>query len=154
MARFHAREARAARIAAGLPPEPSPAFATVQETPLSKPPQTVQASTPSAVPESQTPPARPCAEEEQKRGPKPDSPAPSRIAATTTWENIEISFLSDERVQIRVGKKTETRNYAEFGFEDHRSGKPSRAWASLRALAEQRGIIRQPTRAHEDWSYI
>jgi hypothetical protein len=154
MARFHAREARAVRIAAGLPPEPSPARATVQEVPLSKPPQPVQASTLSAVPEAQTPPARPCPEEEQNRDPKRDSPAPSKLAAATTWENIEISFLSDERVQIRAGKKIETRNYAELFFEDRRSGKPRQAWETLRTLAEQRGLIRQPTRAHQDWAYI
>jgi hypothetical protein len=60
VARFQAREAQAVRIAAGLPQESSPAAATVQEVPLSKPPQPIQASTPSAVPEDQTPPARTC----------------------------------------------------------------------------------------------
>jgi len=75
-------------------------------------------------------------------------------AGTATWENIEISFLSDERVQIRNGTKFETRNYAEFGFEDRRSGKPNQAWENLRALAEKRGLIREPPRAHQNWPRV
>jgi hypothetical protein len=154
MARFHAVEARAKRIVAGLPPEPSTAYTTVQETPVSKPPQTVQAPTPSALPESQVPAARPGADAEQHGDPKRDLPAPSRTSTAMTWDKIEISFLSDERVQIRTGKLLETRNYAEFGFEDRRNGTPNRAWVTLRALAEQRGIIQQPTNAHRDWPQV
>lgn len=55
---------------------------------------------------------------------------------------IEISFLSDERVQIHNGNSSQTRNYAEFGFADRRSGKPNQAWITLRALAEEGGTIR------------
>jgi hypothetical protein len=154
MARFNAMEARAKRIAAGLPPEPSPPKTTVQVTPLLTPAQTAQAPTPSAVPEFQTPPARPSIEEKQKADLKRESRAPSGTASATTWDKIEISFLSDERVQIRAGKLLETRNYAEFGFEDRRNGTPNRAWVTLRALAEQRGIIRQPTNAHRDWPQV
>src|SRR5262249_39921767 len=37
------------------------------------------------------------------------------------WEDIEIRFLSDERVQIFVdGRPGDTKNFAEMGFEDHR----------------------------------
>jgi len=50
--------------------------------------------------------------------------------------------LSDERVQIRNGTNTETRNYGELGFADARDGKPNQAWVTLRALAEERGTIR------------
>ena len=62
-------------------------------------------------------------------------------AEAVTWDAIEISFLSDERVQIRNGANRETLNYAEFGFQDARNGKPNRAWEALRVLAAQRGII-------------
>jgi hypothetical protein len=66
-----------------------------------------------------------------------------------SWDAIEISFLSDERVQIRNGAKTETRNYAELGFSDRRAKggqpKPNIAWVTLRAMAEQNGIIRDGT---------
>src|SRR3954468_3998876 len=37
---------------------------------------------------------------------------------TATWDTIEISFLSDERVQILKGTTRETLNYSEFGFAD------------------------------------
>jgi hypothetical protein len=63
----------------------------------------------------------------------------------SSWEAIEISFLSDERVQIRNGTSIETRNYGEFGFADRRVGrgkpKPNRAWHVLREMAQQNGII-------------
>ena len=57
---------------------------------------------------------------------------------------IEILFLSELRVQIcRNGKRMETLNFAEFGFEDARSGNPDRAWETLVILAKERGIIRE-----------
>src|ERR1022692_5116296 len=33
-----------------------------------------------------------------------------------SWQAIEISFLSDERIQIRCGPQIETRNYGELGL--------------------------------------
>jgi hypothetical protein len=71
-----------------------------------------------------------------------------------TWDTIEISFLSDERVQIRSGAKSETRNSAEFGFEDRRSGKPNQAWETLRGLAEQGGIIRDTAKTGRTWPKV
>jgi hypothetical protein len=59
--------------------------------------------------------------------------------APTKWEDVDITFLSEERVQIRIGKDFQTCNYAELGFKDSRSGKPNRAWALLMALAKSRG---------------
>jgi hypothetical protein len=60
------------------------------------------------------------------------------------WEDIEIRFLSDERVQIFIcGTPGDSRNFAEMGFEDRRGkgGKPNRAWHALLALATNDGII-------------
>jgi hypothetical protein len=45
-------------------------------------------------------------------------------------------------------------NYAELGFADGRNGKPNRAWITLRALAEQRGIVRTPTKPGQSWSDV
>jgi hypothetical protein len=56
------------------------------------------------------------------------------------WEDIEISFLSDERVQLTTGLHTETRNYAEMGFASKRNGMPVLAWNALRAMAEAGGV--------------
>ena len=86
---------------------------------------------------------------------KADSISPESAGPeVATWETIEISFLSDERVQIRDGDKTETRNSTEFGFEDRRSGKPNRAWETLRALAEQGGIIRDTAKTGHTWAKV
>jgi hypothetical protein len=84
---------------------------------------------------------------EQLAAAEPLKPIDSRgatqaiVAEHATWADIEITFLSDERVQIRNGTAIETRNYAEFGFADRRNDIPNRAWTVLRILAEQRGIL-------------
>jgi hypothetical protein len=70
------------------------------------------------------------------------------------WEEIEISFISDERVQVRRGKKSETLNYAEFGFEDARTGSPNQAWVVLRRLAERHGNIENEMEARMKWSKL
>lgn len=57
------------------------------------------------------------------------------------WASIEIKFLSDERLQIFKEGSSETRNYAELGFEDRRNGMPNQAWLTLRTLAMKRGTI-------------
>ena len=71
------------------------------------------------------------------------------------WEEIEILFLSDERVQIlRGGKRSETLNYADFGFEDGRNGNPNQAWAILRLLAERNGWIESEKEAGMEWPKV
>jgi hypothetical protein len=60
------------------------------------------------------------------------------------WEDIEIRFISDERVQIFVcNAPRDSKNFAEMGFEDRRGpgGKPNRAWHLLRTLSERDGVI-------------
>jgi len=70
------------------------------------------------------------------------------------WKSIEVSFLSDERVEIVNGSNTETRNYHELGFVDRRNGKPSRAWLVLRALAESGGSIRDGAKLGAAWPKV
>ena len=70
------------------------------------------------------------------------------------WNSIEISFLSDERVQIRNGTQSETCNYAELGFMDRRNEKPNSAWLVLRELAEHHGVIRNPSEAGCAWTKV
>jgi hypothetical protein len=74
------------------------------------------------------------------------------------WDDIEISFLSDERVQIRKGANTETRNYAELGFADGRVGlgkpKPNLAWVTLRAMAQLNGIIPDGAKTNAAWPKV
>jgi hypothetical protein len=74
------------------------------------------------------------------------------------WESIEISFLSDERVQIRIGTNTETHNYGELGFADRRAKvgtpKPNQAWVTFRSMAEHNGIIRDGRETGVAWSKV
>jgi hypothetical protein len=74
--------------------------------------------------------------------------------AAATWDQVGILFLSDERVEVRYGDRIETRNYAEFGFSDRRSGKPNQAWTVLRTLAEERGQLASPTSATGQWAKV
>jgi hypothetical protein len=70
------------------------------------------------------------------------------------WEHIEISVLSDERVQIWVDNQTETRTYAEMGFKDGRSGKPDEQWAVLLVLARNKGTMPNDGRIGKHWLAI
>lgn len=78
----------------------------------------------------------------------------SNLSGANTWDAIAIRFLSDERVQIRNGTTGQTLNYAEFGFEDKRNGKPTQAWALLRLLAEKDGLIRSAAEAAQPWPKV
>jgi len=69
------------------------------------------------------------------------------------WQDLEIRFLSDERVHIQSGEFSETRNYAEFGCEDRRTKKPNLAWVTLRVLAQKDGIIQQAVKG-QDWRSV
>ena len=66
-------------------------------------------------------------------------------SSTKKWEDIQIVFLSDERIQLSNlgGVESPTMNYAELGFEDKRNGKPNTAWDALRLLAENQGVLKQ-----------
>lgn len=87
---------------------------------------------------------------EQKAG----GSSQSYTHGATTWDGIEVEFISEERVQVRNGAHTQSLNYAEFGFEDSRNGKPNRAWVVLRIFAERRGMIRQAAEAGQNWSKV
>lgn len=82
----------------------------------------------------------------------PPEKATSETLTETTWHDIEITFLSDLRVQVKVGQQpVQTRNYAEMGFEDRRSGKPNQAWGLLRAIAQANGFIPNSVRDSKDF---
>jgi hypothetical protein len=83
----------------------------------------------------------------------PARSAPHSSLELHKWQDLEIRFLSDERVHLVAGQSTETRNYAEFDFEDGRTKKPILAWITLRELAKQDGTIRQAV-SGEDWRTV
>jgi hypothetical protein len=76
---------------------------------------------------------------------------PPAMVAESAWEDIEISFISDERVQVKVGAKVQTFNYDEMGFRDRRTGKPNEGWGLLRALARADGVIPESARDSKDF---
>jgi hypothetical protein len=135
-------QARAARIVRGLPPEPIRTPTIAAPAP---PDQTLAVSTPSVVTD-------PSGESPVKKAvdalgqPSLSAPAVTTSAvmpqnsAATKWQSIEILFLSDHRIQIRVsGKSMESLNFAEFGFADGRTQNANKAWELLRVLAEEGG---------------
>ena len=67
------------------------------------------------------------------------------------WEDLEISFLSDTRVQFRAGKEVASLNYQELRFVDRRSGKPNGAWIEFRNLAESNGNLRNTSNTRGPW---
>jgi hypothetical protein len=72
-----------------------------------------------------------------------------------SWQEIEIRFTSDERLQIVVAGKSErpSFNYEDFGLSDRRNGMPNKAWNTLRSLAVNRGILKQPI-AGQTWAAV
>jgi len=69
------------------------------------------------------------------------------------WPELEIRFLSDERIEVKICNVTETKNYSEFGFEDRRNGKPNTAWILLRELAKSGGTISGGP-SNKNWSVV
>ena len=89
--------------------------------------------------------------------PAPEQPVKEANGADgggADWQDIEVSFLSDERVQIRNGARSESRNYAELGFGDGRNGKPNQAWVTLRVMAQENGIIRDGAKTGAAWPKV
>jgi hypothetical protein len=92
-----------------------------------------------------------------------DSPSRPAIGATTdcgthpravNWEDIEILFLSDLRVQIKTSNQVGTRNYSEMGFADARNGNPDKAWLTLQTLARSWGTMSDGAKTGQDWSQV
>lgn len=77
--------------------------------------------------------------------PKPQPPRPMR------WEDIQIRFLSDDRVDVLISGQHTTYNSGEMGFVDGRTGSPSRSWLILRFLAEQ-GSLSQARGLSKNWA--
>jgi hypothetical protein len=86
----------------------------------------------------------------------PTEPLKSRDARPPAqrWEDVCITFLSEERVQIWIANQPETCNYAEIGFADRRSGKPDKSSAVVRFLAQNGGLVPTTGRAGKDWAAL
>ncbi len=64
-------------------------------------------------------------------------PVPSKY----NWSDIEIVFVNNENIEIKVGGTKDKKHYSEMGFEDKRKGEPDRAWKRLMLFALQAGTI-------------
>ena len=154
---YNAIQARAARIARGLPPEP---ISTPTVAAPAPPSQILAVSTSSVVSD---PSGESAAKKASDALGQASLPAPAvtmsavtpKNSAAERWQSIEILFLSDHRIQIRVnGKSMESLNFAEFGFADGRTQNANKAWELLRVMAQERGIIRDGKAVGEDWSKV
>jgi len=57
------------------------------------------------------------------------------------WENVSITFISNESVEIRAGLPLGVMNFIELGFKDRRTDKPDYKWEILKVLARNSGLI-------------
>jgi len=57
------------------------------------------------------------------------------------WNDVKITFISDEEILVQYAKESFYRNFKNTGFEDGRSGKPIASWAVLREAATRKGEI-------------
>jgi hypothetical protein len=74
----------------------------------------------------------------------PTKPRTESASPPLKWEDIELRFLSEERVQIFIrDRPAASVNFADLGFEDRRGkgGKPNRAWRILQELPVCDGTI-------------
>jgi hypothetical protein len=72
------------------------------------------------------------------------------------WEDIELTFIGDHDLEIRVGDKVQKVHYKEIeGFEDRRTGKPSQLWAMVRVFGRlPDGTMPDDSRYGQEWLAI
>jgi hypothetical protein len=59
------------------------------------------------------------------------------------WEDIDIVFLSELKVQITINSQPQPpQNYAEMGFDNKKNKNPVAAWETFRELAQHGGVCR------------
>lgn len=72
----------------------------------------------------------------------------------TRWEDIQIRFTSEHRVQITINQCNTVLTYEEMGFSDRRTSNPNLAWRMLCKMAENRGMLRDPQTAGASWTSV
>jgi len=66
---------------------------------------------------------------------------PFKIPAGTTWQNIIIQFINNDMVNIQVAGHSHQTGYADMGFVDKRTNKPTIQWTLLSILAKGGGEL-------------
>jgi hypothetical protein len=73
--------------------------------------------------------------------PTPSAPKAERVQAD--WKDLTITFLSDNRVQMKIGDRMLSsctcEELQDAGFWDRHAQRPTKAWDALRLLAEGNG---------------
>jgi hypothetical protein len=66
---------------------------------------------------------------------------PFKIPAGTMWQNITIQFTNSDMVAIQVAGHSHQTGYADMGFVDGRTNKPTVQWGLLLVLAKNNGFL-------------
>jgi len=68
------------------------------------------------------------------------------------WEDIELCFVGDHEVEVRIGGSSQQLSYKTIaGLEDRRTGNPSQQWVMLRAFAVLPGGLMPNARTNKLW---
>jgi len=69
---------------------------------------------------------------------------PVRVPAGTEWNQVFISFVNEQSVQIKVDGKIEHRSFDELGFSDTRKAEhpPTQLWVMFLQLAKMNGVMK------------
>jgi len=60
----------------------------------------------------------------------------------TNWTDVEITFVSDNHINIKAGKTRKNKvHFSKMGFEYRKTGRAIKLWLTLRALAVNNGAI-------------
>jgi hypothetical protein len=90
---------------------------------------------------------------------QPEDPTNNTDAAKLSlesWEDVELTFIGDHEVEVRVGGKVQVLNYKQIeGFENRRDGKPSQLWAMLRLFGQfPDGMMPESARLGKEWECL
>jgi hypothetical protein len=82
-------------------------------------------------------------------GPRPAVDDPERCEffmtpPRATWPDLQIAFVDNHTVSVRIGEARRVLNYAQMGMADRRTSRPNKQWELLRTFAEEHGLL--------DWS--
>lgn len=78
---------------------------------------------------------------EKKEKPATSKIVPFLMPSDARWNELKISFIDNESINITIRDKNIKVTYAEMGFKDKRACKPSSSWHFLKELAKINGKL-------------
>lgn len=70
------------------------------------------------------------------------------------WRDVEITFLTSRRVQVRLGKNRETQGFRDLGFADDRGNGPDLAWKLMSEIAHAGGTLKRNNQNDKQWELL